>query len=134
VSASPDTYKRVAVCGLGRGKTRHMEDRGPYASASILPSIAATLLPLLPRYADIPRPTASFCASIPHRCSGAPGCNTHAVGASDETACHNRSVSGFDVGGYQDRVGRVGGEEQIRRVLCKPELFRTQNAKGIMLA
>jgi hypothetical protein len=93
VSASPDTYKLVAVCGLGRGKTRHMEDRGPYTSASILPSIAATLLPLLPRYADIPRPTASFCASIPHRCSGAPGCNTHAVGASDETACHNRSES-----------------------------------------
>jgi hypothetical protein len=46
----------------------------------------------------------------------------------------DRSEPGFDVGGYQDRVGRVGGEEQIRRVLCKPELFRTQNAKGIMVA
>jgi hypothetical protein len=46
----------------------------------------------------------------------------------------DRSESGFDIGGYQDRVGRGGGEEQIRRELCKPELFRTHNAKGIMVA
>jgi hypothetical protein len=41
----------------------------------------------------------------------------------------NRAEPGFDVGGYQDREGRIGVGEQIRRVLCKPEISRTHGVQ-----
>jgi hypothetical protein len=111
-----------------------MEDRGPYASASILPSIAATLLPLLLRYADIPRLTLPFAPPTPIGALVRRAATLTLLGLRTKLLATDRSESGFYVGGYQDRVGRVGGEEQIRRVLCKPELFSSQNAKGNMVA